>query len=216
LDLILHLTTYPLLTLKQLLPTSLIILYLLLKLKIKNRKPLPPLTVDIKFLIILSFLNYLPYLISAQAKGRYVLPLFPVLAIIFSYLIYKNKEIVKVLILCISFLIILRFIFGYIGLPLLEKNRGPLKRGAYLINEYIKPNEKVACNCRQDERKAVCLYLNFLRNEVIKSPRLTPRWKYLISCIPIKEQGLEEVLKIHIRKEQYVWLYLRQSQDLQR
>jgi len=84
----LHMITFPLLTFKDTLPNNLLFLiaiYFLLKHK-KLEFPYP-----LKKLFLVFFVNYLPYLISNSA-GRYILPLYPLLAIMFSYYISRALE----------------------------------------------------------------------------------------------------------------------------
>ncbi len=213
LDFFTHALSYPLLNLKQLLPASLIVLYAVFKDRSSTIHELPR---DLKALLLICLLNYLPYIVSAGSRGRYVLPLFPMLAIVFAYIILQSRKLTRVFLASVALLVVLRFAFGVWGLPLLEKQRGPLKETAYTINSLMKPEDVLACECRSDERKAVCLYLDFLRDDFIKTRRLTPDWNYLIACVPVKEQGIKEILKVHIRKNQYVYLYLREFQDLKR
>jgi len=84
----LHMITFPLLTFKDTLPNSLFFLvaiYFLLKHnKLEFSHPL-------RKLFLIFFVNYLPYLISNSA-GRYILPLYPLLAIMFSYYISLALE----------------------------------------------------------------------------------------------------------------------------
>ena len=210
LDFLTHALSYPLLNLKQLLPASLIVLYAVLKRRIRG---LPD---ELKALLLICLLNYLPYIVSAGSRGRYVLPLFPLLAIVFAYVILQDRKLTKFFFASVVLLAVLRLAFGVWGLPLLEKQRGPLKKTAYTINSLVKREDILACECRSDERRAVCLYLDFLRNDFIKTRRLTPNWNYLVACRPVKGEGIREVLKVHIRKDQYVYLYLKGSQDPRR
>ena len=213
LDFFTHALSYPLLNLKQLLPASLIVLCAILKDRSSTIHGLPR---DLRALLLICLLNYLPYIVSVGSRGRYVLPLFPMLAIVFAYIIMQNRKLTKVFLAGVVLLVVLRFVFGVWGLPLLEKQRGPLKETAYTINSLVKPEDVLACECRSDERRAVCLYLDFLRDDFIKTRRLTPDWNYLIACRPVKEQDIKEILKVHIRKNQYVYLYLRGFQDQKR
>jgi 4-amino-4-deoxy-L-arabinose transferase-like glycosyltransferase len=69
-----HFLMYPLLNLKQLLPYSLSLPFL----KFEKRK-------ELILLGTLIFFNYLPYLISPGARGRYIMVVFPFLAVLFAY-----------------------------------------------------------------------------------------------------------------------------------
>ncbi|NPB05964.1 MAG: hypothetical protein GXO08_06275 [Aquificae bacterium] len=76
-----HLLEYPLLTLKQSLPASaLALLYLLKEKKV-------PASREFFLLLFLFLLNYLPYLVSPGAQGRYALVAFPFLALLLARLL---------------------------------------------------------------------------------------------------------------------------------
>ncbi len=72
-----HLLVYPLLNFRQLLPHS---LYMFLSGFWKKFD----LSGETKLLLTLTVLNYLPYLISPGGKGRYILIIFPYLALLFA------------------------------------------------------------------------------------------------------------------------------------
>ena len=78
-----HLLLYPLLNLRQTLPHS---LYAIFNLKsLKNF--FPAFRREFYLLIALIGLNYLPYLISPGARGRYILVIFPFIAALLGYLL---------------------------------------------------------------------------------------------------------------------------------
>ncbi len=77
--LLLHLLTYPLLNLKQLLPHSVLAVFRIFKGKL-------PASREVLLLFLLVLINYLPYLVSPGARGRYILPLFPFLALLLGRL----------------------------------------------------------------------------------------------------------------------------------
>ena len=77
-----HLLLYPLLNLKQTLPYSIIAPFALFKNKI-------PASREILLLLALIGFNYLPYWISPGARGRYIMLIFPFLAIVFALLLSK-------------------------------------------------------------------------------------------------------------------------------
>jgi len=89
-----HLLTYPLLNFKQTLPHS---LFFLGKLKDAIKKISFRIhiqtsegnSISLAFLSLVFFINYLPYWISPKGEGRYILILFPIIAIIFA-LVLKN------------------------------------------------------------------------------------------------------------------------------
>ena len=87
----LHLVSYPLLNLRQMLPHS---LYTLFNLR-RFRDFLPTFRRELLLLITLIGLNYLPYLLSPGARGRYILILFPFIATLLGYLLreFLRREI---------------------------------------------------------------------------------------------------------------------------
>ena len=98
-----HLISYPLLNLKQLLPHSLTLPFLRFE---KNK--------GLFLLLALSFANYLPYLISPGARGRYILVIFPFLSILFAQ---GGK---KVLIKTASGKIFKLFFYSFVGFYILS------------------------------------------------------------------------------------------------
>ena len=78
-----HLVSYPLLNLRQMLPHS---LYTFFNLK-RFRDFSPTFKRELLLLITLIGLNYLPYLLSPGARGRYILILFPFIATLLGYLL---------------------------------------------------------------------------------------------------------------------------------
>jgi len=83
-----HLLLYPLLNLKQLLPYSFLSFFSVFKKKFAASREL---------LLILALIggNYLPYLISPGARGRYILIIFPFFAVLFAKLL-QNLELLFV------------------------------------------------------------------------------------------------------------------------
>jgi len=83
-----HLLLYPLLNLKQTLPHSTVVPFSLFKRKL-------PASREILFLFALIGFNYLPYWISPGARGRYILLVFPFLAVAFAILLSKLTFLLK-------------------------------------------------------------------------------------------------------------------------
>ena len=79
-----HLFTYPLLNLRQLLPHSFYTLFNIKRLKGFLSSPLRK---GILLLLTLIVLNYLPYLISPGARGRYIMVIFPFIAVLLGVLL---------------------------------------------------------------------------------------------------------------------------------
>ncbi len=187
-DLIKHAFTYPLLNFKQLLPVSFLALIYLITSKFR---PSIKLSADIKFFGVLLFLNYLPYLLSASARGRYVLPLFPLVAVLLSYTIFpklkNSRKFFKITVALVAFFIAGRFLYGFVGLPLVEERKGNPKRVAQDIVSLVK-GSKLSCDCAR--LRDVCFYAGVLKGEpLLKSKYVdTP---YVIDCR--KREGLTTV-----------------------
>ena len=186
-----HLITYPLLRVKQLIPASLFLLLILIQNRIQLDLP-----VSLKFLLILIGFNYIPYILSATSQGRYVLPLFPVIALLSGYLFqnYLKDNWRKIFLLSIVVAIILRFLYGAVYLPILEKKRGYPKLTAYRIADIVR-GQPTACNCD----KNFCIYVDFALNKPIKKEIFIPEWEYLIDCKPHSEGAVIKKLRVNKR-----------------
>jgi len=182
-----HLISYPLLNLKQMLFTSATVLFLIFYAK-KNRIPiqLPP---EIRLFLLTVFINYLPYLLAVNSRGRYVIPLFPIMAIVFSYLIFNigKERWVRFTVYTAVFAVALRFAVGLVGFPILMEKKASRKRVAYQIAGIVDLDKKIACDCKRE--KTVCLYIDFMKGKPLKTSRHIPDWDYLIDCSDRKIDG---------------------------
>jgi len=195
---LIHLITYPLLNVKQLLPASLFVIPLIFTRRISLPK-------ELNFLLFLIIFNYLPYIISATSRGRYVLPLFPVLAIVFSHVLYEylSKNWKRIFLLSLIFTVILRVLYGVFFLPYVNHRRGEPKIQAKVAYEITKEG-KVVCDCHKV--KDFCLYIGFLRKEPLLRSRYVKSWDYLIDCKERKELSL--IKRFYVNKKE-VYLYGR-------
>ncbi len=182
-----HAVKFLLLTFKDTLPwsfLSVLALYVILKRKEQIRfKPL--------YLTALLFsVNYLPYLLSNSA-GRYILPLYPLLAVMFAYLIgaVRNSSFKRLVYATLSLVIFLRLLYGLVFFPYYANRENSEKRIALDIHSLV-GNSKLACNCV--EHKSVCLYLGLWRGESLKTLRKTPDAEYLIECGQSSDGALKE------------------------
>lgn len=193
--LLIHFIKYPLLNFKQLLPASLIVLILLItayKNKIKIHIPS-----QIRLLVFVVLINYLPYFLAVHSKGRYIIPLFPVIAVVFAYIISntgKDKWI-KITVWTASFLIIIRFLLGFVGFPLIMEKKASRKKVAYDISKRIDLSKKIACDCKSE--KTVCVYLDFIKGKALKTSKHIPDWEYLIDCSNGKKGELLKNYDLH-------------------
>ncbi len=196
-----HLVSYPLLHIKQLLPSSIFLLLLFIYRRFKLEIPS-----QLKFLLALIGFNYIPYILSATSQGRYVLPLFPVIAIFAGVVLYNllenkwKKAFFISLIVAITF----RFLFGMIYLPFLEERRGFPKQQAYEIAQIVK-GHTTACNCD----KNFCVFVDFFVGNPLKKEKFTPNWEYLIDCTP--RDDTEVVKTLHVNKRD---LYLLKRKNI--
>ncbi|NPB07126.1 MAG: glycosyl transferase [Aquificae bacterium] len=184
-----HLITYPLLNFKQLLPLSPFVLYALWRYR-------PALDRPYRFFALLAGFNYLPYLLSAASRGRYVLPLFPLVTVIGVKLL--KERLVKLFLLAVGVAVLLRLLFGLFYLPYLNEKRGKPKEKAYELAKLVEGHE-VACNCPKD----FCLYLDFYLGRPLYKERLVPGWRYLVDC---KERPFKLVRRYRLgSKEVFVY-----------
>ena len=185
-----HLITYPILHIKQLFPASVFLIFVLLSKKMSillNR--------DLRFLLTLIVFNYIPYILSATSQGRYVLPLFPVIAVLTGYILYTHLSTKwkKLLIASFVIVIVFRFLFGIVYLPILEERRGFPRNTAYEVAEIVK-GFPIACNCD----KNFCIFVDFALNKPIKKEKFIPNWVYLIDCKPRIDANI--VKKMNVNK----------------
>lgn len=203
-DLINRLTNvlfFPILNFKQLLPTSFVVLLIFISYYKTEKK----INIDtrIKTLILVVIVNYLPFLISKSA-GRYILPLFPLIAIIFAYFIVnigKDKWI-KVFITISAFIILLRFLAGFIGIPIYMEKKISRKAIAEDMYTTINKSKNVAFDCYDE--KVFALYLDLKLNTVIKKSNLSENWHYLIDC---RNKENLKLLKEYDLKNSKIFIY---------
>ncbi len=197
-----HLLTYPLLNFKQLLPTSLFLLIGLFILKKDGVRFKVPDTV--KILIVIVFINYLPYLLAVESRGRYILPLFPFLAIIFAFFInkIKSEKFLKSFYYTLIVIVMFRLVLGIVGFSILMKYKESRKEIAYDIAKRIDINKNIAFDCASE--KSVALYLDFIRNKPVLKSKFIKNWDYLISCNKFNNFKIVEIYKL---KKNTIFLY---------
>ncbi|HID66589.1 MAG TPA: glycosyltransferase family 39 protein, partial [Aquificaceae bacterium] len=193
-----HLITYPVLNFKQLLPSSAFIIGIIAFKGIYLPR-------DLKFLSLLVFINYIPYWISATSRGRYILPLFTLVAIIFAYIVkeYLSNKWRRIFVFSLIFVIFLRFLYGFWVLPYLNERKGNPKMQAGIAYEIVK--DKVsACDCTSI--KDFCLYVGFLKGKPILKTKYTKDWSYLFDCKEKKELVL---IREFFANKKKIYLYGR-------
>ena len=196
-----HLIVYPMLNFKQLLPSSIFLIIALYLLKKNNN-----LTINntIKLLLIIVFINYLPYLVAVESRGRYILPLFPFIAIIFAYYISKieKERFLKAFYYTLIIFIVLRLALGIVGFPILMKFKESRKRIAYDISKTIDLKKSIAFDCISE--KSVAVYLDFIRNKPVLRSEILKDYDYLIDC---KKWNNLKLIKSYKMKKITIYLY---------
>ncbi|NPA51666.1 MAG: dolichyl-phosphate-mannose--protein mannosyltransferase [Aquificae bacterium] len=172
--LIKHILGYPLTNIKQTLPASVFFIYMAIRKKI-------PLNKDVKLLFFIIGINYLPYLFSVGSHGRYVLPLFPIFAVVFGYALSRNsKTLQKAFFVAVAFFIVLRLFAGVFLVPYIMKKDGNIKSIALDMAKII-DNGNIVCNC-EGSHKSVCFFVEVYEDKILKLPHLERDWDYLIDC----------------------------------
>jgi 4-amino-4-deoxy-L-arabinose transferase-like glycosyltransferase len=192
-----HMIIFPLLNFKDTLPNSLLFLiaiYFLLK---YNKLEFPH---PLRKLFLIFFVNYLPYLISNSA-GRYILPLYPLLVIMFSYYISRaleNAHYKKIFYTTVGLTLIFRVLYGFFFFPYYNERESSRKVIATKIMRVIDLRKPIQCGCPQE--LSVCLYIGLAKGEPLK--RNIPDAVYSISCTE-KTKG-ETLLRFNINRSYYI------------
>ncbi|MFN3598976.1 MAG: ArnT family glycosyltransferase [Aquificaceae bacterium] len=193
-----HMVKYPLINFKDLLPWS--FLFLIALYFLRKNLTLPS---EIKLLLYLFFINYLPYWISNSA-GRYILPLYPLLAVIFSFYIHRAMEYPFMKRLAFGLLILVissRFLYGLFFFPYAENMETSRKKIAMDILSFV-GDGKIACEC--PEEKSVCLYLGIWKGKPLHRLGEEEGISYVISC----EESYGKEIKTYKLKDKKIGLFL--------
>ncbi len=185
-----HIISFPIQNIKQTLLTSLLVIFVLIKYRVKILKH------PIKAFLLILLLNYIPYLLFAGGKGmytvdtRYVVPLFPLVAVIFAYILVRAKRewIVKTFFILVIISILLRLAYGLVYFPKKAEKDGSLEKISADIVSTIDTNQKVACACRQ--YKGICFFLERDMGKIVGYPHIYPDWKYLVTCSDYRDGKL--------------------------
>ncbi|SHK31094.1 ArnT family glycosyltransferase [Thermocrinis minervae] len=184
-------------TFKDLLPHSVLFFVSLYILRRHNNLSVPN-----KPLLLVLVVNSLPYLLSGNA-GRYILPLYPLMAILMSYYVVKafklSQTFRKVFFWTILGVIILRILYGAFFFPIYDK-----KKSAAMEMMKVVGTSEVACDCIK--LKALCVYVGIWKGKPLKAPDLS-NWDYLITCKPV--QGLRTLKHYNFGNDKEVWLQAR-------
>jgi len=203
-EVVLHLASYPLLTIKQLLPLSVVIPFLLWKEK-------PALVENVRGLLLMAGVNYAPYWLSVGSRGRYVLPLFPLAALAFAYLLHAAHERWKTLALVlIAAAVVGRFGYGLVGFPWMMEKRGSLRVVGQDIARRLDGESRVGGACAV---YALVYYVNVNAGVRVTSETALGDWRYLVSCEGARDGRL---LAEYTTRRHTVFLYARRSADFPR
>ncbi len=142
-------------------------------------------------------INYLPYFLAVHSRGRYIIPLFPVIAIVFAYIISNTGKDrwIKITVWTALFLIIIRFLLSFVGFPVLMEKKASRKKVAYDISKRIDLSKKIACDCKSE--KSVCVYIDFIKGKALKTSKHILDWEYLIDCSNSKKGELLKKYDLH-------------------
>ncbi len=187
-EFLLHLLSYPLLNVKQLLPLSLVVPFVFWR----ERPRLPR---EVKCLLLIFGLNYLPYWLSVGSRGRHILPLFPLLAMVLAYVIHNAQESIKrfsLILLTVS--ITGRVIYGLVGFPLVMERRGSIRAIGGEIARTVGGEQRIAFRCRDS---ALAYYVDTQARARVMSESRLKDWNYLISCAGPVEGRLLAEFKAH-------------------
>ncbi|ACO03217.1 MAG TPA: dolichyl-phosphate-mannose--protein mannosyltransferase [Persephonella sp.] len=197
-----HLVEYPLLNIKQLIP-GVIFAFIVIFLHFRKKLSIV-LPENIKLLLFIVALNYIPYILAVESRGRYVIPLFPVLAVVFGYILVKaqKEKLLRAFVYTALFFITVRFLLGFIGFPILMEKKASRKKVAYDIIQEVDISKNIACDCSPE--KSVCLYIDFEKGEPLKKSKYMKNWDYLIDCSGNKKGNL---LKVYDLKGKKIYLY---------
>ncbi len=182
-----HMLFFPLVNFKDTLPWS--FLFLLSLYVARKDLDFPP---QLRAIFLLFIANYIPYWVSNSA-GRYIMPLYPLLAILFAYYIHKTFKVEafrKPFLITILIVILLKFIHGLFFFPYAENRESSRKRIAERIVNMIDPKSSIACECPQE--KSVCLYIGLLRGEPLRSLGKTKDADYVVACGESKGLSIAE------------------------
>lgn len=144
-------------------------------------------------LVWIVILNFLPYWLAPKAHVRYLLPLYPLVAIILAYLIHQwGEKAIKPTVYLLSCVLVFKYILGLWGYDFLEKKI----RGNYLNTaEAILTKTGDLPLCAADDTAiglSVIANLNILRlpKEPIRACQNTISNTNAISNLPISKEYL--------------------------
>lgn len=147
------------------------------------------------------FITFLLFFLFTNSAGRYILPIFPVFAVMISSFIVMNKqEWIKKLSYMFLALAFLRIVSGIIYPELYIKRKGDLKAQVTKIREVVK-DKTLTCDCHS--KYEVCAYLDIVFQKPIFSSKRTTKYNYRVSC---EEENIDLVKEYSIGEEKF-YLY---------
>lgn len=187
-----RLVEYPFLNIKQTLPASLFLVYAVFigRARLEGAS---------RMLGLAGIFCYLPFLLAPGSRGRYILPLLPLAAVLASRLILDasstRERFLKAFLSVTVLFIIGRFLFGAFWFPYDQERRGSPKMTTRQIMEVVDLSRPIACDCA--EQWTVCLYLDIYSDRVFKSPSVTRDWEYLVTCSDSAEGEVLGTFRMH-------------------
>ncbi len=137
---------------------------------------------QLRGVFLLFIANYIPYWVSDSA-GRYIMPLYPLLAILFAYYVHKAFRVEaykRLLSIVLSGIVILKFLHSFFFFPYAESRETSRKRIAERMVNMIDLKSPIACECPQE--KSVCLYIGLLKGEPLRSLGKNKDAEYVVAC----------------------------------
>ncbi|WP_456382737.1 ArnT family glycosyltransferase [Persephonella sp.] len=202
-----HLVYYPVLNIKQ----TLLVSAVLLVFAVFNFRSVIRGLVDRGILpVVLVFVvNYIPYWISAGARGRYILPILPLFAVIGIYFIwnYGGKKLKNVLLGVLIFTFVVRIGVGLFYFPYETEKKGLYLKISGDMKKVIAPAYygKIASNC--DVHKGLIYYVDAFSGKPVLSERKLPDWNYFIDC---KGKLAGKPVRVYDYKGQKIRLFFRE------
>ncbi len=218
-----HMLAFPLKTLFNLLPGSLFALLALATVVMRRKKMaiaeeeilmqrrrMVKVPREMTAIALVALVNFLPYLVAAGSRGRYVIPLFPFAALLCAFAIQRcaGRRLRNIAVATVGVFLIARLALGAAVIPLLAKYKPQSERR--IAHEAVAAmagrdgGAAVACDCA--EFKGICLYIGLATRRHIKTPARTPGWDYNLVCDRGKGEGGGTVIARFAHKKEVLLL----------
>jgi len=218
-----HMLAFPLKTLFNLLPGSLFALLALATVVMRRRKMaiaeeeilmqkrrMVKVPREMTVIALIALVNFLPYLVAAGSRGRYVIPLFPFAALLCAFAIQRcaGRRLRNAAVAAVGVFLIARLALGLAVIPLLAKYKPESERRiaqeAVAVMAGRDGGATVACDCA--EFKGICLYIGLATGRHIKTSARTPGWSYNLACNGSEGEGGGAVIARFAHKKEVLLL----------